>query len=204
MNRKTPAPQVLLVAFMTVSILPIPGCMPAPMTATTGTPKKAGRPAKPNSEPRVEILSWDGLQKRRDQFKGKVVVLDVWSTYCTPCVREFPKLVALQEQYPDRVVCISFDTDYSGAKNEPPESFRKPVLDFLTAKHANLLNLISCDPNEEFYDRVKLGGPPAVFVYDQSGTLVKRFDNSHVPKTPEFTYQNDVFPLVQKLLADRK
>ncbi len=57
-----------------------------------------------------------------------------------------------------------------------------------------LVNVLSSDPNEEFYTMVRLGGPPAVFVYDRDGKLAKRFDNSQVPKTPEFTYKNDVAP----------
>jgi thiol-disulfide isomerase/thioredoxin len=155
-----------------------------------------------SESPTVEILSWDQTQKRLADFHGKVVVLDVWSTYCDPCVREFPNLVALQKRFGDKVRCISFDTDYSGAVREPAESFRKLVLEFLS-KHgaAGLLNVISSDPSEDFYNTIRLGGPPAVFVYDASGKLVKRFDNSQVPKTPEFTYQHDIVPLVEKLLA---
>lgn len=156
-------------------------------------------PASP--APTVEILSWDQTQKRREQFKGKVVVLDVWSTFCQPCVREFPNLVNLQERFGDKVACMSFDTDYTGAKDEPPESFRKNVLAFLTTQKAHLFNVLSSDPNEEFFDKIHLGGPPAVFVYDRDGKLVKRFDNSRVPKVPEFTYKSDVIPLVERLLT---
>jgi thiol-disulfide isomerase/thioredoxin len=152
--------------------------------------------------PVVEILSWDQTQKRREESRGKVVVLDVWSTYCDPCVREFPNLVALQKRFGDKVRCISFDTDYSGAVREPPESFRKLVLAFLSKHGANrLLNVISNDPNEDLYNKLHFGGPPAVFVYDQTGKLVKRFDNSRTPEIPEFTYQRDIAPLVEKLLA---
>jgi thiol-disulfide isomerase/thioredoxin len=155
-------------------------------------------------QPAVEIASWDQVQKRREQFRGKVVVIDVWSTYCDPCVREFPNLVALQKQFGDKVRCISFDTDYSGAVKEPAESFRKPVLEFLSRQHADgLLNIISSDQNEDFYNKIHLGGPPAVFVYDRTGKLVKRFDNSQTPKTPEFTYQRDIVPLVDRLVNAR-
>jgi thiol-disulfide isomerase/thioredoxin len=149
----------------------------------------------------VEILSWDQTQKRREKFRGKVVVLDVWSTFCQPCVREFPNLVNLQDRLGEKVACISFNTDYTGAKDEPPESFRKNVLAFLTTQQAHLLNVLSSDPNEEFFDKIRLGGPPAVFVYDRQGKLVKRFDNSQVPKVPEFTYKRDVLPLVERLLS---
>ena len=132
------------------------------------------------------------------------MVLDVWSTYCDPCVREFPNLVTLQKHFGDKVRCISFDTDYSGAVREPPESFRKPVLDFLSKHAANeLLNVISSDASEDFFNKIHLGGPPAVFVYDQSGKLVHRFDNSQTPKTPELTYERDVVPLVEKLLTSK-
>jgi len=170
------------------------------MVGGEGGPRSE-RASLAESAPTVEILSWDQTEKRREQFRGKVVVLDVWSTYCDPCVREFPNLVKLQERLGDQVVCISFNTDFSGAKDEPPESFRKRVQEFLTARKARLFNVLSSDPSEEFYTKIRLGGPPAVFVYDRQGKLVKRFDNSQVPKTPELTYKNDVVPLVERLLA---
>ena len=163
-------------------------------------PSRSESAAPAASAATVEILSWEQTQKRREKFQGKVVVLDVWSTFCQPCVREFPNLVKLQERLGGKVACISFNTDYTGAKDEPPESFRKNVLAFLTTQQAHLFNVLSSDPNEEFYDKIRLGGPPAVFVYDRQGKLVKRFDNSQVPKVPEFTYQRDVIPLVERLL----
>ncbi|HXY36774.1 MAG TPA: TlpA disulfide reductase family protein, partial [Planctomycetaceae bacterium] len=157
------------------------GCAHPPPPA--GSPAAQSQPATSSESPTVEILSWDQTQKRREAFRGKVVVLDVWSTYCDPCVREFPNLVVLQKRFADKIRCISFDTDYAGAVNEPPESFRRTVLDFLTKQKATgLLNVISSVPSEDFYNKIHLGGPPAVFVYDQAGKLVKRFDNSQVPK----------------------
>ena len=169
-----------------------------------GTPQKpapaVSQPA-PAPTPTLEILSWDQMQKRRKQFLGKVVVLDIWSTYCDPCVREFPNLVKLQDRLAKQVACISFNTDYAGAKDEPPEAFRKRVQNFLNTQKSHLFNVLSSDPNDDFYTKIRLGGPPAVFVYDRQGRLVKRFDNSQVPKSPEFNYKNDVVPLVERLLA---
>jgi thiol-disulfide isomerase/thioredoxin len=182
-------------------VIALGGCVPSTGTVGDDGQPRSDQTASVPSAPSVEILSWDQTQKRREQFRGKVVVLDVWSTYCDPCVREFPNLVKLQDRLGDKVACISFNTDYSGAKNEPPESFRKRVQQFLTAQKAQLFNVLSSDPSEDFYTKVRLGGPPAVFVYDRQGKLVKRFDNSQVPKTPEVTYKHDVVPLVERLLA---
>jgi thiol-disulfide isomerase/thioredoxin len=196
--------RAFLASAIATAVLITAGCTQSPSVNSPPIDSPPGQTqARPRAEPpTLEILSWDQTQKRREEFRGKVVVLDVWSTYCDPCVREFPNLVALQKRFGDKVRCISFDTDYSGVVREPPESFRKPVLEFLMKRGANgLLNVISSDPSEDFFNKIRLGGPPAVFVYDQGGTLVKRFDNSQAPKTPEFTYQRDVVPLVEKLLA---
>jgi thiol-disulfide isomerase/thioredoxin len=185
-----------------VALVAIGGCVQSSGSAVPNPPVRQTETALPASPaPTLEILSWEQTQKRRAKFKGKVVVLDVWSTFCQPCVREFPNLVKLQDRLGDKVACISFNTDYTGAKDEPPESFRKNALAFLTAQQAHLFNVLSSDPNEEFFDKIHLGGPPAVFVYDRDGKLVKRFDNSRVPKVPEFTYKSDVIPLVERLLT---
>lgn len=195
---------VLIVAGLMVAMS---GCTPSigveTVTENAGPPQSREAPgAKPS--PRVEILSWDQTQKRRELFKGKVVVLDVWSTYCDPCLREFPNLVALQQRFGDKVRCFSFNTDYSGAKDEPAESFRPQVLKFLTKQKADLINVISSDPSEEFYSKIKLGGPPAVFVYNREGNLAKRFDSSSGSTSGEFTYKKDVAPFVEKLLIGTK
>jgi thiol-disulfide isomerase/thioredoxin len=178
---------------------------PAPAPNSVAVPARHSETAAPSppAAAAVEILNWEQTQKRREKLLGKVVVLDVWSTFCQPCVREFPNLVKLQERFGgEKVACISFNTDYTGAKDEPPESFRDKVLAFLTTQKAHFFNVLSRDPNEEFFDKIRLGGPPAVFVYDRQGKLVKRFDNSQVPKTPEFTYKADVVPLVERLLTE--
>jgi thiol-disulfide isomerase/thioredoxin len=194
--------KIFCTSILAFALFALGGCDRATGTTAGG---KGAPPAEHVSSvepiPAVEILSWDEAQKRREQFRGKVVVLDVWSTFCDPCVREFPNLVKLQARLGDKVGCISFNTDYTGAKGEPPESFRKRVQEFLITQKARLFNVLSSDPNEEFFTEIHLGGPPAVFVYDRQGQLIKRFDNSQVPKTPEFTYQNDVVPLVERLLA---
>ena len=175
------------------------GCAPSP--GATGGKTSARVITQPSVPPTVKILSWDQTQKELAQHRGKVVILDFWSTYCDPCIREFPNLVELQSRFPGQVVCLSFNTDYTGAKDESPESLRGRVLKFLESQKAQIVNVICSDPSDDFFTKIHLGGPPAVFVYDRGGKLVKRFDNSKVPKVPEFTYKNDVVPLVEKLLS---
>src|SRR5207247_6836115 len=55
---------------------------------------------------------------------GKVVVLDVWATFCVPCKKEFPRLVKLHEQHTkDGLVCMSLSVD--------DQDDRQAALDFL-------------------------------------------------------------------------
>jgi thiamine biosynthesis protein ThiC len=56
-----------------------------------------------------------GLMQEVARQRGKVVVLDCWSTSCPPCVKEFPGLVRLAAAHPDRVACLSLALDYDGS-----------------------------------------------------------------------------------------
>ena len=70
----------------------------------------------------LEVVTWEQTQKLVAAHKGKIVVLDAWSTSCQPCMKEFPNLVKLHEKYGKKgLVCISLSCDYQGIKNKPPE-----------------------------------------------------------------------------------
>lgn len=151
----------------------------------------------------ARVASWESTEQLIADQAGKVVVVDLWSTSCVPCIREFPNLVALQQQHPQELVCISFNLDYIGLPKEPPEFVRdKYVMPILEQHEARLINVVSSDPDEKVYEKLNLAAIPAVYVYDRGGELRKRFDNEEAA-TPEdeFTYQKNVIPLVEELLA---
>jgi thiol-disulfide isomerase/thioredoxin len=169
----------------------------------TGFAAEPAAKAEPSPAVRVDVQSWDGLQKFVALQEDRVVVVDVWSTWCAPCVRELPHLVALQAKHPKQVTTVSFCLDYSGAKGVEPASLKPQVLEVLRKFRATgTRNLLSSDADETVYDRLELGSVPAVFVY-REGQLVKRFDNDNGTYGDEgFTYEDHVTPFVGKLLAD--
>lgn len=145
----------------------------------------------------VKILSHDEIQKLIASHKGKVVVMDAWSTSCEPCVEEFPNLVALHKKYgPDKVACISLSFDYEGIGK--PEDVVPAVKEFLVKQGATFDNVVSSDDSETLYKKMQLASVPAVYVYNQQGELAKRFDNEMIEKEEDaFNYQH-----VGKLVAE--
>lgn len=162
--------------------------------------KESGSPP-----PAVElaVASWDEVQAMIAEHKGKVVVVDLWSTSCIPCLRELPNLADLQQRYPHKIVCMSVNIDYTGASGESPEALHDKVLAMLTRRGVlNCRNVICSTPDGDLYDRIDLGSIPAVYLYDQRGSLAKRFDNDYEEYGDEgFTYRNDIIPLVERTLG---
>jgi thiol-disulfide isomerase/thioredoxin len=153
-----------------------------------------------NSEVELQILDWDGLQRLIDSQRGKVVVLDCWSTSCAPCIREFPNLVALQKKHKrDELACISLSFDYEGIGK--PEDERERVLAFLKKQNATFANVLSSLESDALTAKLDIPSIPAVFVYDRQGRLQKRFDNRYASRDGgPFTYKQ-VSTLIEELLA---
>lgn len=151
----------------------------------------------PAAEAGIDVVAKDhaGLMELVAGHKGKVVVVDAWSTWCEPCVTEFPGLVALYKKYgPERVACVSLSFDYEGGDLEEA---RSGVLAFLKQQGATFDNVLATN-TDEMYEKLDFPSIPAVFVFDREGKLARLIDNSD-PKTPNFTYA-DVEELVASLL----
>jgi thiol-disulfide isomerase/thioredoxin len=75
-----------------------------------------GEPVPPTPAPAWALKDPDGKPVTSDQFRGKVVVLDFWATWCTPCKAEIPGYIDLQKKYAaDGLVFIGVSIDQDGA-----------------------------------------------------------------------------------------
>ncbi|MGI8436303.1 MAG: TlpA disulfide reductase family protein [Chthoniobacterales bacterium] len=80
--------------------------------ANTGTNRVA---------PGWELKNLEGKPVKLSDFKGKVVVLNFWATWCPPCRREIPDLVALQKQYAGKgLVIVGVAMDEGGPATVKP------------------------------------------------------------------------------------
>lgn len=203
-----PPPLLLCCTVLAVLIaLPVRGELPIAEgkreSSASADPKKPKAP----SGIEVRIASWKDAQARIAAYRGKVVVLDVWTTTCGDCVKQFPDFVGLHRKYGDLkpgssgVACISFNCDYDGVATKPPEFYRPQVLRFLEKHGAGFENLMS---NVALADLLEGGVAemPAVYVYGRDGKLARRFDNENAKSAKDtFTYA-DVSRLVDELLKD--
>ena len=57
---------------------------------------------KPQQAPDLTLVSLEGNPIRLADYKGQVLIVDFWATWCGPCRLEIPHLIALQEEYGDR------------------------------------------------------------------------------------------------------
>ncbi len=152
---------------------------------------------------KLRVAAWKDVERVVQANRGKVVVLDLWSTYCEPCMREFPNLVELHQAYTSsKVVCISVSLDFDGVGNDPDQAAIDNVLDFLAKKKAKFTNFILNEDPEKLYEELDLAAIPAVYVFDRQGKQIKRFDNDNDEYGDEgFTYEDHIFPLVGELMA---
>ncbi|MBT5018525.1 TlpA family protein disulfide reductase [Planctomicrobium sp.] len=147
----------------------------------------------------LDIKSWEETQALIAASKGKIVIVDLWATYCGPCLVELPNLVQIHKEHGDQVECISVSLDYQGFEDQPVESYKEPVLAVLKEKGATFQNLLcSTDSDTMYNEKLTQGSIPVVYVYDQSGELAAQFPDPENPA--EFTYQADIMPVVMNLL----
>jgi thiol-disulfide isomerase/thioredoxin len=116
----------------------------------------------------TELQSVDGKAFRLSDFKDKVVVLDLWATWCGPCRLEVPHLVELQREYGAKGV------EVIGLTTEDPESDEAKVRDF--AREIKINYKLGWSPRE--VSLALMAGNtsiPQTFVIAPGGRIVTKF-----------------------------
>ena len=68
-----------------------------------------------SAAPDFKLPDLNGQTVSLDQFKGKIVILDFWATWCGPCQITMPLLEKLQKEYPESVVLLAISLDQEPA-----------------------------------------------------------------------------------------
>ena len=152
----------------------------------------------------LSVTSWDDVQQLAARHRGKVVVIDIWTTTCLTCVEEFPKFVELQQKYgKDKLACISVNCDYDGIEPKPPQWYRDDVLKFLQHNQATFENVMLDLSLLDFMELIGLNSTPAILIYGRDGKLARRFDNDISTSADEGFTMQQVAAVIDRSLAGR-
>jgi cytochrome c biogenesis protein CcmG/thiol:disulfide interchange protein DsbE len=110
------------------------------------------------------LKDMNGVDVRLDSFKGKVILLNFWATWCPPCELEIPWLVEIQRAHPNDVVVLGVSID------DPPDKLQL----YAAGKHMNYPVLVGRD-REDIQDAFGplFAIPVSVFI-DRDGTISSR------------------------------
>lgn len=75
----------------------------------------------------VPIAKLDGSTFKLDDYRGQVLVVDFWATYCGPCVKQAPELSAMYQKYKDRGLMLVGLTSDPKSDQDKVEEFIKKV-----------------------------------------------------------------------------
>jgi cytochrome c biogenesis protein CcmG, thiol:disulfide interchange protein DsbE len=131
--------------------------------------------------PDFNLPQLDGQQLRLSSYRGKVVLLDFWATWCVPCREEIPHFVELQQKYGDRgfqVIGVSMDDSAD------------PVGPFYRQFHMNYPVVMGNAKIGEFYGGVL--GLPIAFVIDRDG----RIQSKHIGATKAEIFEKEIAQLL--------
>jgi cytochrome c biogenesis protein CcmG, thiol:disulfide interchange protein DsbE len=105
-------------------------------------------------------------------YRGKVVLLNFWASWCEPCVLELPSLLQLHHDQPNlAILAVSIDED--------PEAYSS----FLVRRHVDLITVR--DPSQSAARLYKTEMWPETYVIDRNGVIRRKFVGPQDWSSPE-------------------
>lgn len=164
---------------------------PTQKAAATAT-SEASQPSQWKAT--LEPVNFAGWQEELHSLQGQIVVVDMWATWCLPCLERFPHMVEMAAEFADRGVkfvslCLD-DRDDADAI--------ELARGFLTEQKATFPNYLMDEVVTQAFEKLDLLGIPAVFIYGPDGVLRYRLTGDD----PNNQYTDaDVVDAIEELLA---
>ena len=122
----------------------------------------------PLPAPAVSFVDLAGNPASLSEFNGKVVLVNLWATWCEPCLREMPSLERLQSRLGDKIVVVAISEDRGGSKTV------EPFVGKLGLKSVK----IYLDPKSAVEWAFKVQGLPTSFLIDREGRVLGRVEGA--------------------------
>ncbi|MBT8397370.1 MAG: TlpA family protein disulfide reductase [Gemmatimonadetes bacterium] len=138
------------------------------LSRETLAPIEVGGPA-----PDFALVDLQGNPKSLEDYRGSVLLLNIWATWCTPCKEEMPSMQRLYDEVQDedfRIVAVSIDRAPPDADPQNPVGGKLRAF----ADSLGLTFTILHDPEGEISTTYQASGVPESFVLDRDGRVVER------------------------------
>lgn len=112
----------------------------------------------------------DGDTVSVSDFKGKVVMIDLWETWCKPCLASFPTMQQLQEDYPEDFVVLAVTPGFMDTREDAQSFARENDYDFEYLMDSNGL-----------HQKLGVQGIPYKIFVDAEGKFIKESMGSFGP-----------------------
>lgn len=146
------------------------------------------------SAPDFSAVDLEGTPKTLDDFRGKVLLVNIWATWCPPCREEMPSLQRLYREIDDddfEILAVSIDAPFGET-----DIFGRAGGDLKTyADSLGLSFTILHDPSGKVQQTFQTTGVPESFVVDRDGIIFKKVAGATAWDAPQNVQ------LIQRLLG---
>lgn len=181
---------LLIPAVLLTAVLVLAGC--------DNKAAETGNGIQPTADANAGIelipITYEEWTRKLAGYAPDIVVVDMWATWCAPCIERFPKMVELHEQYGDRGVrFVSMNLD---SREDAPAL--KMAEQFLINTSATFENYMMNENLLQAFELLDLLGIPTVLIYGPDGQ--ERFRLTGDNPNQQFTDQ-DIESAIESLLA---
>jgi thiol-disulfide isomerase/thioredoxin len=124
--------------------------------------------SQPFTAPAISLADTNGHSVELSELRGKLVLVNLWATWCEPCLREMPSLERLQSRLGERIAVLAVSEDRGGNKAVEP----------FIAKLGLKSVKIYIDPKSEVGHAFGARGLPTSFLIDREGKVLGRVEGA--------------------------
>ena len=124
--------------------------------------------SQPFAAPTISLTDSDGHTLELSELRGNLVLVNLWATWCEPCLREMPSLERLQSRLGERIAVLAVSEDRGGNKAVEP----------FIAKLGLKSVKIYIDPKSEVGHAFGARGLPTSFLIDREGKVLGRVEGA--------------------------
>jgi thiol-disulfide isomerase/thioredoxin len=126
--------------------------------------------------PNLNLTDLKGKKWETKDFKGKVIFLNFWATWCGPCKEEMPSMEELYQQFKSKdFLFLTISVDYE----------KKEIVKEFIEKHRYTFPVL-LDPQCVTLDLFQVKGIPTTFLIDKKGIMIGKATGPKNWKKPEF------------------